>query len=977
MHLPLPLRRLIAASFFLLQFHAAHAQESTLAAATRTLKTALSTAFVEGKDYSLQQVDLTDSTEGYKLVAKGSFLGSSNLTFAITLANLTTLREVSLRFPENAFYRGGNYQGLLKQDFSHYFPEHLRARINLISVRLGFDSNKLNSMGMALGIPNSKLSMQMGMSLRECVADVEIDQVLREQPTFNASMKARLFLNATESVAVLADLSSNPENWSLSAATDGITFGAVLRGMGIPQPATFPVALWNASLRKGNLTYTPNAGAFALQAQSPFGEIQCRLTAPALQGQPSYLLGLAPGSEVRFASMDPSLEVLDALGLQNTAIVISSEEQTADMEIFRNLGVDANVGAGISLMMLYNLDALSPELSKLLGKTTLLMRSTLSNKPADLRFSVLLNSRIPLDEKSNAVMTEANLNLVPDPAGFKVSMGTMLELKVNKELLRFASEIGFDVTNLELQVKGLLNGTWPNPFGMAPGLVLSDLGLGFGVSFKTSPIPLPTLEMKGKLRAGQANAPLIAGDVAMAMDPADPSACMLDAAFAQLKLGDIVAAFASSVKVPDEIKTTIQTMVLNDCRLSVVPNPAGVTLLGRRYEPGFLIAGKTTIGNQYASVLFALESKSGISAAMGVKSIVYNPYFSLTGSGSDKDPKWSLSLSPDIRKSAIGISGKAKVLGLEADARMRLLDAGIDMAVSGTIFQAFKADLLVKGGALTNGAGYTVKATMKQDLFSYIKEYGSAEIDKATKENQQTFRDANAQITRDEAEVKRLDGLIAANRRTVQEEREADCKKFNAAKADVDEAQAEVNKIQRDINSLKSKISKLKKEIDEKPWTAAENGIKIGDYGLRIGGLETGKKAASLTLDGYKEILNGLQGICKTTPIDLDPRISGLIAGRESALFSLAGARAIVNGTGTITGGSLKATRWIVTNGNPMGVLDIKEAFFEGNLSQQHSGNVSMRVKGTFAGERLETSFSFSFSDPKTTVEAFARSLMK
>jgi hypothetical protein len=141
--------------------------------------------------------------------------------------------------------------------------------------------------------------------------------------------------------------------------------------------------------------------------------------------------------------------------------------------------------------------------------------------------------------------------------------------------------------------------------------------------------------------------------------------------------------------------------------------------------------------------------------------------------------------------------------------------------------------------------------------------------------------------------------------------------------------------------------------------------------------LETGKKAANLTLAGYKEVLNGLQGICKTTPIDLDPRVSGLIASRETALFSLTTARKTVEGTGVITGGSLKATKWIVSRGNPMGVLDINEAFFEGNLSQMNSGTVTMRVKGTFAGDPINTSFSFGFNNAQATVETFARSLVK
>lgn len=969
------LRSLLVASGFLLSMAGAQAQ-SSIAEASKTIHTALSMVFVQGKDYDFQQMAITDSSNGYKLRASGSFLGSPNLNVSIIMVNLQTIRQIELSFPEQSYFRGTRYEGLLKQDVSKMFPAGLRQKTALISVRLGFDSNRLNNMGLSLGLPDSKLTMRMPMTLRNSIAHVEADALTKKQPIVKARMTGRLSLNANESVDVTADVGSEPENWAFSASTEGVTFGAVLRGIGIVQSATFPDGLWKARLDKGSISYNPHKGAFGMQAGSPFGEIQCRLTAGEPSASPSYLLGLAPGDDVKFAAMDPNLEVLDALGLKNTAIVISSEEQVADMQIFSRLGVDPTVGAGISLMMLYKLDALSPELSKLLGETTLLMRSTLSNRLADMRFSVLLNSRIPLDEKANTVMTEIGLNLFPDPAGFKVNIGTRLEVKANRDVLRFATEIGVDVTNLELQIKGLMQGAWNNPFQIAPGLVLMDLGLGVGVSFKTTPIPMPTLEMKGKLRGGPAHSPIISGDVALALDPANPSSCMIDARFAQLKVGDLVNCFAAYAKIPDDIKTTVQTMVLNDCRLSVVPDPAGVTILGNRYNPGFLIAGKATVSGQNVSMLLGVQ-QTGIEAAAGIKAIHFPPYFSLTGSSGKGDAQWSMRLDGDVKKSGIGVSGRATLLGLQADSRMNIRDASVDVAVSGKIFNAFNADLAVKGASPSAGADYTVRAAMKQDLYNYIKTYGSAEIDKATKDNQQAFRDASATIQKEEAEVRRLDGLIAANRKTVQDEREADCRKFNAAKADVDKAQAEVNEIQRDINSLKSKINKLKKEIDVKPWTAPANGLKIGDYGTRIAALETGKKAANLTLAGYKEVLNGLQGICKTTPIDLDPRVSGLIASRETALFSLTTARKTVEGTGVITGGSLKATKWIVSRGNPMGVLDINEAFFEGNLNQMNSGTVTMRVKGSFAGDPINTSFSFGFNNAQATVETFARSLVK
>ena len=122
--------------------------------------------------------------------------------------------------------------------------------------------------------------------------------------------------------------------------------------------------------------------------------------------------------------------------------------------------------------------------------------------------------------------------------------------------------------------------------------------------------------------------------------------------------------------------------------------------------------------------------------------------------------------------------------------------------------------------------------------------------------------------------------------------------------------------------------------------------------------------------------MEGLGAGCDLTPIDLDPRVSGLIAARETADKSLQAAKVIVEGTGTLTGGSLKATKYIVEKGTT-GVVTITYAYFETKLSEADGGMVSMKVKGTYAGEPLDKAFTINMVDPQATVEAFAHELLK
>ncbi|MBK8045056.1 MAG: hypothetical protein IPK21_21865 [Haliscomenobacter sp.] len=73
-----------------------------------------------------------------------------------------------------------------------------------------------------------------------------------------------------------------------------------------------------------------------------------------------------------------------------------------------------------------------------------------------------------------------------------------MDVRMEKDLLTFKSKIGVDLTNVELQVEGMMQGEWNNPFGIAPGVQLSNLGLGFGVSFKRPRFRCPPLPSPGR-----------------------------------------------------------------------------------------------------------------------------------------------------------------------------------------------------------------------------------------------------------------------------------------------------------------------------------------------------------------------------------------------------------------------------------------------------------------------------------------------
>jgi hypothetical protein len=322
------------------------------------------------------------------------------------------------------------------------------------------------------------------------------------------------------------------------------------------------------------------------------------------------------------------------------------------------------------------------------------------------------------------------------------------------------------------------------------------------------------------------------------------------------------------------------------------------------------------------------------------------------------------------------MSGKATVLKLVAESDMMLSDKGFDLYMNGKFFDLFQAKLQVAAGSTKDGAGYHVKATMDSDLQKYISDIASAEIDKATKDSQKAFRDAQTTLTQKQKEVSTLNVEIEKQRGIVKAERDKDCEKFNDAKEKVAKDRKKVKNLKEDIEDKEDKIKSLKKAIDKDFTKAADNCVKIAKLQTEIVGLETAKATANGVLKASEKVLEALGSGCDMTPIDLDPRIAGLITARETADKSLQAAKVVVEGTGALTGGSLKATKYIVEKGTT-GVVTITYAYFESKLSAADGGMVSMKVKGTYAGEPLDKAFMINLPSPKATVEAFAHELLK
>lgn len=955
-----------------LSLRAQNSQPASEAIVTK-IKTTLAPLFQENSDYVFSGLNMEANGGGFTISGNATFFQVNSVTVTASFASENLMSRFELRFPANSKLPANAQQKLAGQNIMNWIPGDIQKLVSLHSIYLELNQATISTVGIRFAAQQDWNPVS-GIAAKNITVDFNCNNPLGPV-SVSSTLKCNIKLGDA-SIQAGATLSTNLNDCVLTGDISNLSLGNVLSTIGISKAPEWPNAFWNLSMSEGSISIAPFAKTVSLNTVTSFGQLEFYINAKAVPME--FMVGIAPPADFSFRQFDPALAILDNVGLKNTAIVLASSTQKTKLSLFKKLGQETEVTRGLTLLSMYNISAVSRELENMIGKSQLLLRTTLSTNPADLKLMASLDASIPLDAKSNVVLKNVNFTLSPDPTSFTISLGGKMDVKTDKEILSFSSSIAVDITNLELGVTGIMNGNWNQPFGQK-GVQLSDLGIGIGVSFKTTPIPMPTMQFKGKIKLGNPVSPAFAGDVTFALDPSNPTQCMVDAGFRQIRFSDLVKLMQyayPSFTVPEDSRRLVNSMAVTDARLTIVPGISTVTVLEKSYEPGFLIKGSAAIDGYNTSMLVGI-SAGGIQAGASISGIVFPPYFSFTGAQGKPDPYFNMLLSTTNPKSSkIAYSGKATVLQLTAESDMMLSDTGFDLYMYGKIYNKFQAKLRIAAGSTKDGAGYNVMATMESDLQQYISDIASAEIDKATKASQKSFKEAQATLTQKQQEVSTLNTEINKQRGIVQAERDRDCRQFRDAEADVKSSQKKVNNLKDDIDDKEDRIKKLAKEIDKDILKAPENGAKITKLKSEVIALEASLATARAALKASEKVLDALGKTCDQTPIDLDPRIAGLITARETADKSLQASKAIVEGTGSITGGSLKATKYIVQKGST-GVVTITYAYFESKLNTADGGMVSMRVKGTYAGEPIDKSFTINIPSPQATVEAFADSLLK
>lgn len=957
------------------------------------LKTALSTIYkgnkLEFKDFSSDKSDNEITLNGIV-----EFYGEDinvNTTFT-TGGNLLSL---SGKLTPSSKLNNRKFKLLTKSSkgLADWFPKTLQNSIALDNISIAFDEATQNPSEIVIAIAsvNSWNILDGGVLKFNGI----VGELKTENPTTSPKLTATLsgdFKIGPTSIKSKASVGNSSDAWTFSGELDDLSLTQVIESVvgtisGVPMPTSFiNVGITNASFSVAPAKKTFTLGGKGKLGDSDFGELQLNIEPQSGSKKMGFMVGISPSTDFKLASLDSNLKMLDDLNITNFGFILSSAAaKTANLEIYNKLGGDVKIGRGLNFIGAYDIP--DANLKKYLKVESLMIRTVLSSSVSDLLLEGAIKTNIVLSK--SATFKQVIFRLQPSPANFKISMGGELEVKVDKDVLTFGAEMAIDLTDQAFIISGKMDGMWNAPFD-AKGLSIGNLWATVGLSFRTTPFPLPEIGIAGELQIKD-----FKGDMLVFLNANNPTESAIDAGFNKVSLKAILEEFCDAQtlsKIPQDIRNTVLDVSMEDVRLTVAARPQ--TLNDKTFDPGFRIKGTAAIGDIAGANLDVQVGYDGIDASAGIKKISHLPFFELKGARGMEDPMIRI-VAKASTASKVEISGSATLLGLTAEAYMLLNDKGFDLEANGKIFDLFQAKLEVSGSRVTDGGSFRVAATMEQDFMSYATKHASEEIDKATKKTQEDITYAQNKINTEQKKLNALNVNIANMRNTVKAERKRDLDNIkNARQAVVNAEKQHFNDIVNNINSINKKISAAhagiaskKKEIANASFGEdAILALKYTPYFTEQAAIISTQEIAKNTQLGYKEVawaaLTAAQesvGLVHTlgskTPIDADPRILGLIGSKETANAAMEVGKGILEAAKIVGVGTLGAAKWIVENG-PTSVVNITYAHFETQLSGAHGGSITVHFKGTFAGNPLDEKFTINFKNPLDSVQDFAESLL-
>jgi hypothetical protein len=372
--------------------------------------------------------------------------------------------------------------------------------------------------------------------------------------------------------------------------------------------------------------------------------------------------------------------------------------------------------------------------------------------------------------------------------------------------------------------------------------------------------------------------------------------------------------------------------------------------------------------------------------------------FKLTGAGGALKPSFYMDFTSK-KGPVVQISGAVLLLGLCSETLIQVDATGFTFKTIGKIFNLFEVELEVQGKQLNRSRNFAVTATLKNDLFAYLKDKVSKAIKAAADEATAAITNARKDLDKAKKDVNRLSNQISKRRRRIEKGRADAKRKLTSARNDV-------TKAKKDVNGLKRKIKNKEKERDRQSKKQACTSIKIwvptpkwnkpfkGHWETKkacvpdpggiakaaalqteITGLYTALGTTTAGLETAKAVLKLAEGAVDVTPMELDPQLAGLYTAKETAMAGLEVAKGVLQGVKE-TVGAVASVGDFITRYGLGGLLDVRSATFKAGLGAASGGQVALKMQLEFMGKHQKLNFKFNFHDPLAGAHALAEKLL-
>lgn len=793
-------------------------------------------------------------------------------------------------------------------------------------------SEALSFQGMSLLNPQLKLGIEMTGSATQA----------------NASLGGTLQLGSIP--FDLEAYANTRKEWEFSAHIEALSLNELLLNssklLSLPTPA-LPSFFQRLQARSIEMKVQTGA-SISLSGESELGKLEINLD----NGTPkSMILGLAPNTGFKLANVHSSLQPLDQMGLSDLVFVYASQSARLDQELSLSARLSAEgipLGAGLNLLAGFELPANLPGM-KQKGNVVIrtLIPTNISATPS-LRASVLFNG---LQLGQDFEIRESFIQIAPVDMAF--STGLSLAAKLDGNWIAFSGmgEIAPPAT-LGLVVFMEQGSVWKNPFGVK-GVAISDLGLDLGADV-LSPIPRPKLGVSGALKIGP-----FQGQGAGMLDTGNPLNSLISLKMNRMALQQFIDAF-SGTQVKSELNklpAQLRDIGVENAQLTIIPKTT--EMAGRTYEQGLRIKGTATIAGLGARLDLLGAYDSGIKGDAAIVPILIKEgdllIFQLSGNAAQDSARMAADLTLknvlNPQNPIYLVDAKIGLLGMSAQTKAEIGRNGVYFFSKGNLFGKFFAEFDVKGGSFGDVKGMNVRASMKNDLIAYLNKEATGEIDRATKNSQNAYRQAKQDLER--------------------------------AKQDLAAKQAALDNAIRIKNEKDAALARAWDQVPKEVCKRVNFGVTKKTFCIPIPTRSIPSEVCQkfsvigrlcIPLPNH-ENLRKLIGSAEKAARDAAAEVTSSQTSRDIARGVLDQSQKAVDVFDKASTGSLKAAKWIVDKGLG-GVVDVKSAEFAGKLDVLKGGQVNMKINTKFLDNSYNSGLTFNFNSPADAAKALANLLM-